>query len=301
LDHPILTKLERPWKALQASFDNCLIAGIGQVSDAGTGLGVGKAVSVSIVVEDYHKSYGSFVAVRGLSFRVESGEVLGLVGPNGAGKTTTLRALAGILRPTRGRLLLGGHDLAREPVAAKKATAYIPDEPKLFDQLTVWEHLRFVASAYGLKGWKEHAESLLEKFELASKRHARADELSRGMRQKLAICCGYVHRPKAVLLDEPLTGLDPRGIRTMKASILEQAQAGAAFIISSHLLTVVEDLCTTILIMDHGRPLGMGKIADLRRQFLEDAREESLEELFFRLIEAPGPSGASVSASGGVR
>jgi ABC-type Na+ transport system ATPase subunit NatA len=230
LDHPILTKLERPWKALQASYDNCLIAGIGQVSDAGTGLGVGKVVSVSIVVEDYHKSYGSFVAVRGLSFRVESGEVLGLVGPNGAGKTTTLRALAGILRPTRGRLLLGGHDLAREPVAAKKATAYIPDEPKLFD-----------------------------------------------------------HRPKAVLLDEPLTGLDPRGIRTMKASILEQAQAGAAFIISSHLLTVVEDLCTTILIMDHGRPLGMGKIADLRRQFLEDAREESLEELFFRLIGSVEP------------
>jgi ABC-2 type transport system ATP-binding protein len=301
LDHPILTKLERPWKALQASYDNCLIAGIGQVSDAGTGLGVGKVVSVSIVVEDYHKSYGSFVAVRGLSFRVESGEVLGLVGPNGAGKTTTLRALAGILRPTRGRLLLGGHDLAREPVAAKKATAYIPDEPKLFDQLTVWEHLRFVASAYGLYDWKQRAGSLLEQFELGPKRHALAGELSRGMRQKVAICCGYLHRPRAVLLDEPLTGLDPRGIRTMKDSIAQQARDGAAFIISSHLLTVVEGLCTSVLIMDHGRALGIGRIADLRRQFLDEAREESLEELFFRLIDTPAPVGAVDGAAGGVR
>jgi ABC-2 type transport system ATP-binding protein len=256
-------------------------------------------VIVSIVVEDYHKSYGSFVAVRGLSFRVEPGEVMGLVGPNGAGKTTTLRGLAGILRPTRGRLSVNGHDLACEPVAAKKATAYIPDEPKLFDELTVWEHLRFVASAFGVHGWKEHAESLLEQFELGYKRHVRAGELSRGMRQKVAICCGYLHRPRAVLLDEPMTGLDPRGIRTMKDSILEQARAGAAFIISSHLLAVVEGLCTSVLIMDRGRPLGIGKIADLRRQFLEDAREESLEEVFFRLIDTPLAEGAALGASGG--
>jgi ABC-2 type transport system ATP-binding protein len=271
------------------------------VSDDGTRSRVGQAVIVSIVVEDYHKSYGSFVAVRGLSFRVEPGEILGLVGPNGAGKTTTLRALAGILRPTRGRLIIDGHDLVREPVAAKKATAYLPDEPKLFDQLTVWEHLRFVASAYGLHGWKAHAESLLEQFELAYKRHALAGDLSRGMRQKVAVCCGYLHQPRAVLLDEPLTGLDPRGIRTMQTSIRQQARAGAAFIISSHLLTVVEGLCTSVLIMDRGRPLGIGKIADLRRQFLDDAHEESLEEVFFRLIDAPVAAGSLDGASGGAR
>ncbi len=256
---------------------------------------------MSIVVDDYHKSYGSFVAVRGLSFRVEPGEILGLVGPNGAGKTTTLRALAGILPPTRGRLIIDGHDVAREPVAAKKATAYIPDEPKLFDQLTVWEHLRFVASAYGLHGWKERAESLLAQFELSYKRHSLAGELSRGMRQKVAICCGYLHRPRAVLLDEPLTGLDPHGIRTMNASIVQQARAGAAFIISSHLLTVVEGLCTSVLIMERGRPLGIGKIADLRRQFLDEAREESLEEVFFRLIDTPMPAGALAGAPEGTR
>ncbi|HEV3164775.1 MAG TPA: ABC transporter ATP-binding protein [Isosphaeraceae bacterium] len=255
---------------------------------------------MSIVVEEYSKCYGSVVAVRGLSFQVEPGEVLGLIGPNGAGKTTTLRALAGILRPTRGRLIIAGHDVEREPVAAKKATAYIPDEPKLFDQLTVWEHLRFVASAYGLHGWNDLAESLLEQFELGYKRHALAGELSRGMRQKVAICCGYLHRPRAVLLDEPMTGLDPRGIRTMKEAILQQAQRGAAFIISSHLLSVVEGLCTSVLIMVRGRPVRIGKIADLRRQLLENEREESLEELFFRLIDAPANATALESAVGGI-
>jgi ABC-2 type transport system ATP-binding protein len=175
----------------------------------------------------------------------------------------------------------------RAPVAAKKATAYIPDEPKLFDQLTVWEHLRFIASAYGLRDWTARAEALLEQFELASKRHALASALSRGMRQKVAICCGYLHRPRAVLLDEPMTGLDPRGIRTMKASILDQARTGAAFIVSSHLLSVVEGLCTSVLIMDRGRPVERGKIADLRQQPVDDQRAESLEEVFFRVIDAP--------------
>jgi ABC-2 type transport system ATP-binding protein len=254
---------------------------------------------VSIRVEDFHKCYGSFVAVRGLSFQVEPGEVMGLVGPNGAGKTTTLRTLAGILRPTRGRLIIDGHDLEREPVAAKKAMAYVPDEPKLFDSLTVWEHLRFIASAYRLRDWNDRAEALLEQFELGPKRHALAGELSRGMRQKVAICCGYLHRPRAVLVDEPMTGLDPRGMRTMKESILEQARAGAAFLISSHLLSVVEGLCTSVLIMDRGRPVRIGKIADLRRQLVEDEREESLEELFFRLIDAPAPAGAADGATGG--
>src|SRR4051794_11229385 len=133
---------------------------------------------LSIVVEDYHKAYGTTVAVEGLSFTVEPGEILGLVGPNGAGKTTTMRALAGILRPTRGRLAIDGHDLRREPVAAKAALAYVPDDPKLFDTLTVWEHFRFVAAAYRLDaGWPSRAEAFLERFELTEKRDAPASEL----------------------------------------------------------------------------------------------------------------------------
>jgi ABC-2 type transport system ATP-binding protein len=240
-----------------------------------------------IVVDDFHKNYDETVAVAGITFSVSAGEVLGLCGPNGAGKTTTLRALAGILQPTHGHLAVAGHDLARDPVAAKAALAYVPDDPKLFDQLTVWEHFRFIAAAYRLKDWVPWAEALLLQFELTEKRTALAGELSRGMRQKVAICCGYLHRPQAVLLDEPLTGLDPRGIRTMKDSIRRAAEAGAAFIVSSHLLSLVEDLCTTVLILHRGRQVLHGALADLRRQAAESGRHETLEELFFRLTEAP--------------
>lgn len=243
---------------------------------------------MSIVVENFHKTYGDTVAVAGISFGVAPGEVLGLVGPNGAGKTTTLRALAGILTPTRGRLAVAGHDLAAEPVAAKAALAYVPDDPKLFDQLTVWEHFRFVASTYRLDhDWPGRAEELLEQFELTEKRDAMTSELSRGMRQKAAICCGYLHRPRAVLLDEPLTGLDPRGIRTMKDSVRRLAAQGAAFIVSSHLLSLVEDLCTSLLVLHRGRQLLHGPLADLRRRLGEDGKQETLEDLFFRLTEAP--------------
>jgi ABC-2 type transport system ATP-binding protein len=242
---------------------------------------------MAIAVEDYHKHYGSTVAVAGISFRVAPGEVLGLVGPNGAGKTTTLRALAGILSPTRGRLSIAGRDLAREPVAAKAALAYVPDEPKLFDQLTVWEHFRFIASAYRLHDWTGRADALLSQFELQDKRNTLTAELSRGMRQKVAICCGYLHQPQAVLLDEPMTGLDPRGIRTMKDSIHELARGGTSFIVSSHLLSLVEDLCTTVLILHRGRQVVHGNLADLRVQVTQSGRQESLEELFFRLTEPP--------------
>jgi ABC-2 type transport system ATP-binding protein len=241
---------------------------------------------VSIEVHDYHKTYGTTVAVAGISFKVEPGAILGLVGPNGAGKTTTLRALAGILTPTRGRLLIDGHDLARDPLAAKAALAFVPDEPHLFESLTVWEHLRFIAAAYRVANWTGPAEALLEQFELTEKRNALASELSRGMRQKVAICCGYLHDPKAILLDEPLTGLDPRGIRTMQNSIRGRAERGTAFIVSSHLLSLVEDLCSHLLVLHRGRVVVLGSLAELRRELSEGGRTESLEELFFRLIDS---------------
>jgi ABC-2 type transport system ATP-binding protein len=253
---------------------------------------------VSIVVEDFHKNYGKTVAVSGIAFRVEPGEILGLVGPNGAGKTTTLRALAGILTPTRGRLAIGGCDLEVDPVGAKTALAYVPDDPRLFDALTVWEHFRFVAAVYGLTDWTARAELLLMQFELEEKRHALSAELSRGMRQKVAIGCGYLHEPRAILLDEPLTGLDPRGIRTMKNSIRERASAGAAVMVSSHLLSLVEDLCTSVLILHRGRMLLHGRLDDLRRQAAEEGRHESLEDLFLRLTEEkPIAAEAPVKAS----
>jgi ABC-2 type transport system ATP-binding protein len=243
-----------------------------------------------IVVQEYHKAYRETVAVDGLSFEVPAGAILGLLGPNGAGKTTTLRALAGIIRPTRGRLLVAGHDVVRDPVAAKRELAYIPDDPKLFDALTVWEHLRFIASAYRVAGFEARGEALIRQFELEEKRDTMAQELSRGMRQKVAICCGYLHDPRAILFDEPLTGLDPFAIRTLKASIVERAAAGAAVVVSSHLLSLVEDLCTHLLILNKGRCLFTGTLDEARARYAGLQGDASLEEVFFR---ATGTVGAS--------
>jgi ABC-2 type transport system ATP-binding protein len=240
---------------------------------------------VSIAVDDYHKNYGDVVAVAGISFDVAGGEILGLLGPNGAGKTTTLRALAGILSPTRGRLLLDGHDVVRDPVRAKMALAYVPDDPQLFDRLTVWEHFRFTAATYRMSDWRERAELLLTRLELTEKRDAPAADLSRGMRQKLAVGCGWLHDPRAVLLDEPFTGPDPRGIRTMKDLIREQAARGAAIIVSSHLLSLFEDLITTVLILHRGRVLRHARLDELRSELEAQNRRETLEEMFFRLTE----------------
>jgi ABC-2 type transport system ATP-binding protein len=243
-----------------------------------------------IAVNDFHKAYGDTVAVEGLSFTIPAGTILGLVGPNGAGKTTTMRALAGILTPTRGTLVVNGHDVAKEPVAAKATLAYIPDEPKLFDPLTIWEHLQFIAGAYRLKDWQSRAEELIRQFELTDKRDSPCSDLSRGMRQKVAICCGYLYEPKAILFDEPLTGLDPFGIRTIKSSIRQRAAAGSAVMISSHLLSLVEDLCSAILVLKKGKLVLHASMEDLRRQAAADGRIETLEDLFFRLTADGSPT-----------
>lgn len=243
---------------------------------------------MSIVVEDYHKIYGDHVAVSGISFVVRPGEIHGLLGPNGAGKTTTLRALAGILTPTRGRLLIAGHDVQADPIAAKRELAYVPDDPQLFERLTIWEHFRFMAATYQLgTEWPAQGERLLERLELTEKRNVPASDLSRGMRQKLALACGWLHHPKAVLLDEPFTGPDPRGIRTMKELIREHAAQGAAIIVSSHLLTLFEDLITHVFIMHKGRILRHAPLEELRAEVAAEGRHETLEAMFFRLTETP--------------
>src|SRR5580765_5407601 len=216
-----------------------------------------------IEVDGLQKLYGNFPAVQGLSFRVGPGEVLGLVGPNGAGKTTTIRSIAGIIIPSRGRIRIGGHDLGREAVAAKSLLAFIPDEPHLFDYLTVEEHLRFVGRLYHVADVDARIPGVLEELDLGSKRSALPGELSRGMKQKLAIACGLLHEPRALLLDEPLTGLDPVGIRRMKATIMRRAAAGSAIMLSSHLLHLVEEICTRLLVMQRGRVVAFGTTAEI--------------------------------------
>jgi ABC-2 type transport system ATP-binding protein len=240
-----------------------------------------------IEVIDLHKNYGDTVAVSGLSFVAEPGQILGLLGPNGAGKTTTMRAIAGIIPPTQGALRIAGYDVVTQPVPAKSQLAYVPDDPKLFESLTIREHLRFIAAAYNTQHWHQEATRLMDQFELTPKADALAQELSRGMRQKVAICCAYLHHPRAILVDEPLTGLDPRGIRTMKQSLRDRAAQGAAVVISSHLLALVEDLCTHLLILHHGRSLFTGRVEDARAAFADVGTDSSLEAVFFRATEGP--------------
>jgi ABC-2 type transport system ATP-binding protein len=234
-----------------------------------------------IEVEDLHKSYHRTVAVAGLSFSVSPGEVLGLIGPNGAGKTTTLRALAGIIPPSHGRCAVAGFDVSADPLQTKRRLAYIPDDPPLFWDLSAVEHLAFTASVYRVEDAQRKVEDLLQEFQLTSCRDTPARDLSRGMRQKLAIGCGYLHEPSALLFDEPLTGLDPQGIRTLKRTIVERANAGAAVMVSSHLLAVVEDICTHVLILDRGQARFWGTVDSLRSQYQSDSGSTSLEEIFF--------------------
>ena len=240
-----------------------------------------------IEAEGLHKVYGDLAAVQDLSFRVLPGEVVGLVGPNGAGKTTTLHCLAGITVPTRGRIRVAGHDLAADPVSAKSALAFVPDEPHLFEYLTVEEHLRFVARLYRVPDVAQRIPGVLRELELEDRRGALPEELSRGMKQKLAIACALIHDPKALLLDEPLTGLDPVGIRRMKATILDHARAGAAVILSSHLLHLVEEICTRVLIMRRGRVLAFGTIAEIVAA-RPDLAGRRLEDVFLELVGQDG-------------
>jgi ABC-2 type transport system ATP-binding protein len=247
-----------------------------KVSGSSTGLPV-------IEVQGLQKLYGDFPAVQGLSFQVGPGEVLGLVGPNGAGKTTTIRSIAGIIIPTQGRISIAGHDLLAAPVAAKAELAFIPDEPHLFEYLTVEEHLRFVGRLYSVPDVGAKLPGLLEELDLADKRNALPGELSRGMKQKLAIACGLLHQPRALLLDEPLTGLDPVGIRRMKATIMRRAAAGSAIILSSHLLHLVEEICTRLLVMQRGRVVAFGTINEIVAS-RPDLGTRSLEDVFLALI-----------------
>jgi ABC-2 type transport system ATP-binding protein len=243
----------------------------------------------------FGKHFGDRVAVDGVSLAVYPGQIVGLVGPNGAGKTTTLRAIAGIHAPGAGTVRVAGYDLVRQPVEAKRRLALVPDEPALFSSLTVWEHLEFTARISGVEGWRETAAGLLAELDLADRRTSLADELSRGMRQKVAVACALLHQPALLLFDEPLTGLDPRGIRTLYDAIRRRAAAGTAVVLSSHLLGQIEGLCTRFAVMREGRLLFSGTLEEMRERYA--AVGGSLEDIFFHLTEQA--AGAPFAASAG--
>ncbi len=249
-----------------------------------------ETVALPLRVDELSKRYDGTQALDALTFEVRSGEILGLVGPNGAGKTTALRSIAGVLPIQDGSVEICGNDVAKREEAAKRCLAWVPDDPQPFDTLTVDEHLEFTAALYRVREWRPRAEELLERFELVEKRAALGGELSRGMRQKLAFCCAWLPRPRLVLLDEPLSGLDPRGIRSARTAIRELAAEGTAVLLSSHLLELIEALADRILILDQGRRVFVGTL-DEARATLAPVEGSSLEEIFFAATRREGDAG----------
>ena len=242
-----------------------------------------------IEIQDLVKAYDGFRAVDGLSFRVEPGQILGLVGPNGAGKTTTLRCLAGILPPTSGRIAIAGYDLRERPIEARQRLAFVPDEPHLFDHLTALDHLILFSRLYRLSDGPARAEALLADAGLGDQRLSFPGELSRGMKQKLVVACALLHHPEALVLDEPLTGLDPAAMRRMKRTVRDTAVGGASVIVSSHMLHLVEEICDRVLIVSRGRTVMEGTLEGIRTQVPDVDADADLETLFLKATGADDP------------
>jgi len=236
-----------------------------------------------IAVENLVKRFGNFTAVDGVSINVEPGQIHGFLGPNGAGKTTSIRMIAGLLRPDSGRILVNGHDLAREPEAAKAALGFIPDRPFIYDKLTAGEFLRFHGGLYGMDGGDtdQRILEMLEIFELARWQHELVESFSHGMKQRLVMSAAFLHRPKAVLVDEPMVGLDPRGARLIKDIFRLMASRGVAILMSTHTLEVAQEMCDLISIILKGKIIAHGSVADVRA--MAGTPDEELTPVFLKL------------------
>lgn len=231
------------------------------------------------------KRYGSFEAVCGLSLDVPRGEIFGFLGPNGAGKTTTIRMVAGILQPTSGRVLIGGHDMAASPEEAKSRIGYIPDRPYLYEKLSGGEFLRFVAGLWGRDGHEadRRSEQLLELFHLTEWRDELIESYSHGMRQKLLITSALIHQPELIVVDEPMVGLDPRAARLLKDLLRAYVDDGGTVFLSTHTLEVAEALCDRIAIIRSGQVIARGTMDDLRAQAADGDAAADLEEIFLKV------------------
>ena len=236
-----------------------------------------------IRLEALTKHYGKFVAVDRIDLHVPRGELFGFLGPNGAGKTTTLRMIAGILRPTTGRIFIGGDDLIETPMAAKTRIGFIPDRPYIYEKLTGAEFLRFVAGLFNQDGAviEHRIDELLDLFELSVWKNELVESYSHGMRQKLIISSALIHRPQCIVVDEPMVGLDPRGARLLKDIFRSFVDRGGTVLMSTHTLEVAEAMCDRIGIIQEGKIVACGSMAELREQTATG--DASLEELFLKL------------------
>lgn len=241
-----------------------------------------------IRLDELTKRYGKHVAVDRLSLDVPAGEVFGFLGPNGAGKTTTIKMMAGLLRPTSGRIELAGHDLEREPEQAKAVLGFIPDRPFLYEKLSATELLRFVAGIYGINGHEldHRIDELLELVELREFRGDLIESFSHGMKQRLVMAASFIHDPRVLVVDEPMVGLDPKGARLIKQIFRERCRTGTTIFMSTHTLEIAQELCARIGIIFKGKLIALGTMDQLQQQARTELPE--LEPIFLKLTGGQG-------------
>jgi ABC-2 type transport system ATP-binding protein len=241
----------------------------------------------SVIGEGLVKRFGTTVAVDGVSLQVAEGEFFGFLGPNGAGKSTTIRMLCGLLRPDAGRICVAGHDLAREPLEVKRSIGVLPEETNLYERLTGEEFLLFSGRMYGLTlaDARRRAADLLDLMELTDSRDKLIVDYSMGMKKKTALASALIHGPKVMFLDEPFNGIDPISVRAIRQVLRQLTDRGTTIFFSSHVMEVVERLCTRVAIINHGRIVGEGTVSDLRAK-AEAGGDSSLEDIFLKLVEA---------------
>ncbi len=234
---------------------------------------------------DLCKNYSDFRAVDNVNLKINPGEIFGFLGPNGAGKTTTIRMLIGLLKPTNGTVIIDGHDLSKEPVAAKSVVGFIPDRPYLYEKLTGEEFLRFMAGLYGVNGKvvEERIDDLLRFFDLTDWKNELIESYSHGMKQRIVMSSALIHKPKVIIVDEPMVGLDPKGARLLKDAFRNLADDGCTIFMSTHTLEIAEQMCDRLAIIDGGKIVAEGTMEELRPR-AEKTDGARLEDIFLSLV-----------------
>jgi len=230
------------------------------------------------------KNFGDKAAVDGISLKVEKGEVFGFLGPNGAGKTTTLKMLTGILRPTFGKILIEGKNIETDPEDCKRIMGFVPDRPYVYEKLRGWEFVEFIMDLYDIRSPETEtlAQKYFELFAIEFARDQMIEDYSHGMKQKLVILSALLHRPKVLVIDEPMVGLDPRGAKTLKKLFGDLSAEGVSIFLSTHTMSVAEEVCHKIAIINYGKILATGTMQELRKR---ESSDDSLEALFLKITE----------------
>tara|TARA_R110002096_G_scaffold234783_2_gene424814 strand:+ start:683 stop:1423 length:741 start_codon:yes stop_codon:yes gene_type:complete len=241
-----------------------------------------------IEIKDLSMRYGDLLALDQLNLKVEPGEFFAFLGPNAAGKTTTIKLLTGLMNPTGGHAEICGFDIVRQPIEAKRRIGYIPDVAEFYDKLTPVEFMAFIADLFEVEHTlaKKRAPELMEQFSLIPYARQRIENLSHGTRQRLAIASALLHDPEVIIIDEPMVGLDPRNVRVVKEELKARSRAGVTVFLSTHLLNVAEELADRVGIINHGKLVALGTIAEIRQKF-EVGQDRDLEDVF---LEITGPS-----------